>query len=65
MQGKNKAPAVTIRRMKVDVWTGLSAAARVTGRTPTQVKRHVDGTQPSRKLQDDMDRLGVTIVRED
>lgn len=60
MQEKKK---VVIRRMKVDRWVGIKSAAMVMGRTATQIKRHLDGVAPSRKLQADMDRLGVVVER--
>jgi len=63
MKTKNEVPChkVIVRLEKVDRWTGLSEAARLTGRTPTQIKRHVTGERPSRKLAEDMDRLGILV----
>ena len=58
-----KTPVV-IRRAVVTRWSGLAEAAAMVGRTPTQIKRHVDGTQPSKKLQADMDRLGIVVTKE-
>lgn len=62
-QEKTHGSAVVVRRVSVEQWVGLSMAARLTGRTVTQIKRHIDGVQPSRKLQADMDRLGVVVER--
>lgn len=62
MQTKNET--LVIRKVRVDQWSGLAEAAKRLGRTATQVKRHVDGITPSKKLQADMDRLGVVVTKE-
>lgn len=53
---------ITIRRQTVEVFTGLSAAARRLGVTPTQVKRHVSGEQPSLRLAKRMAERGVEVA---
>ena len=58
-----KTPVI-IRRAVVTRWSGLAEASAMVGRTPTQIKRHIDGTQPSKKLQADMDRLGIVVTKE-
>jgi hypothetical protein len=64
MQEKTRTQKpVVIRRMKVDRWVGISDASKIMGRSIAQIKRHLDGRQPSRKLQADMDRLGVVVER--
>lgn len=52
---------VVVRLERVERWSGLSEAARLTGRTPTQIKRHVTGEHPSRKLAEDMRKLGIIV----
>ena len=61
---KTSKSTVVIRRAVVTRWSGLAEAAAMVGRTPTQIKRHVDGTQPSKKLQADMDRMGIKVEKE-
>lgn len=60
---KHNQKQVVVRRMTVDRWVGISDASKVTGRSIAQIKRHLEGVQPSRKLQADMDRLGVVVER--
>lgn len=58
----DKKERITIRRESVMVFTGLSAAARRLGVTPTQVKRHVSGEQPSLRLARRMAENGVEVA---
>ena len=58
---EHRSGNVVVRLERVERWSGLSEAARLTGRTPTQIKRHVTGEHPSRKLADDMKKLGIII----
>lgn len=53
---------ITIRRETVEVFTGLSAAARRLGVSATQVKRHVSGEQPSMRLARRMADRGVEVA---
>ena len=53
---------ITIRRQTVEVFTGLSAAARRLGVSPTQIKRHVSGEQPSMRLARRMAEKGVEVA---
>lgn len=53
---------ITIRRQTVEVFTGLSAAARRLGVSPTQVKRHISGEQPSLRLARRMAEKGVEVA---
>ena len=57
-----KIKTVTIKRVTITRWTNISKAARLLKRTPTQIARHVSGVAPSRKLQADMDRLGIEVA---
>jgi hypothetical protein len=57
-----KIKTVTIKRVTITRWTNISKAARLLKRTPTQIARHVSGASPSRKLQADMDRLGIEVA---
>lgn len=52
---------VVIRRVRVEKWEGLRAAARVLKRSPTQILRHISGDQPSKRLAADMERHGVRV----
>ena len=56
------AGRITIRRETVEVFTGLSAAARRLGVSPTQIKRHVSGEQPSMRLARRMAEKGVEVA---
>ncbi len=53
---------ITIRRETVEVFTGLSAAARRLGVSATQIKRHVSGDQPSMRLARRMAEKGVEVA---
>jgi len=53
---------ITIRRKTVEVFTGVSAAARRLGVSPTQVKRHISGEQPSLRLARRMAEKGVEVA---
>lgn len=57
-----KTKTLTIKRVQISRWTNISKAARLLKRTPTQIARHVSGASPSRKLQADMDRLGIEVA---
>jgi len=57
-----KIKTLTIKKVQVTRWTNISKAARMLKRTPTQIARHVSGTSHSRKLQADMDRLGIEVA---
>ena len=52
---------LVIRKVRVEKWDGLLAAARVLGRSPTQVLRHISGKSPSKKLQADMEKHGIRV----
>jgi len=54
-----------IRHMWVQTWTGLKEAAKVLGRTETQIRRHVSGEQPSAKLARAMELHGITVIEVD
>lgn len=56
------ADRITIRRQTIEVYTGLSAAARRLGVSPTQVKRHISGEEPSRRLARRMEERGVEVA---
>lgn len=53
---------IVIRRETVEVFTGISAAARRLGVSGTQVKRHVSGISPSRRLARRMAETGVEVA---
>lgn len=61
MRTANGGP-ITIRRQTVEVFVGLSAAARRLGCSATQVKRHVSGEQPSQRLAQRMAEKGVEVA---
>jgi len=56
------AGRITIRKETVEVFTGLSAAARRLGVSATQIKRHVSGEQPSMRLARRMAEKGVEVA---
>lgn len=58
----NGGGRITIRRETVEVFTGLSAAARRLGVSATQIKRHVSGEQPSMRLARRMAEKGVEVA---
>lgn len=58
----NGSGRITIRRETVEVFTGLSAAARRLGVSATQIKRHVSGEQPSMRLARRMAEKGVEVA---
>ena len=57
----SQGTGIVIKRRLVPEWTGLIEAARVLGRSPTQVLRHISGKSPSKKLQADMERHGIRV----
>lgn len=58
----NGSGRITIRRETVEVFKGLSAAARRLGVSATQIKRHVSGEQPSMRLARRMAEKGVEVA---
>jgi len=63
MKPKTAEPGHTeIRKRVVYEYTGLSAAAKLLGVSPTQIKRHVSGEQPSRRLARRMADAGVEVA---
>jgi hypothetical protein len=58
---RNAGAAPVIRRRLTEKWTGLRAAARVLGVSDTQVRRHVTGEQPSRRLAKRMAEHGISV----
>lgn len=58
---RHAAAAPVIRRRLTEKWTGLRAAARVLGVSDTQVRRHVTGEQPSRRLAQRMEESGIKV----
>lgn len=58
---RHAATAPVIRRRVAEKWTGLRAAARILGVSDTQVRRHVTGDQPSRRLARRMAEHGIRV----
>jgi hypothetical protein len=58
---------IELRKVRIEQWKGVSAAAKALGVTPTHVNRHLnsDPGDPgySIKLQTRIDNLGIKIIR--
>ena len=59
---KHEGGRIVIRRKQVEIYTGLSQAARRLGVSATQVKRHVSGACPSMRLARRMAEHGVEVA---
>ena len=60
-QKNKKTAAVVVESANIKRYRGITSAAKLLGRSPAQLRRHISGEAPSLKLAEDMDRLGVVV----
>ena len=55
---------ITITKKKVQpfYWVGISKGAARLGVSASQLRRHIDGSQPSKRLEALMRRKGVSVA---
>ena len=61
---KNSPARLVIRRLILPQWQNIQAAADLLGVSHTQVRRHVSGQNPSRRLARRMEELGIVVETE-
>lgn len=54
---------IVIQRKTVQIWDGLAKASRALGVSPTQVRRHVSGVEPSKPLSKKMKELNIEVAK--
>lgn len=58
MQKNNK---LEIRRVQVEEWRGLQEGARRLGVSATQLRRHITGSEPSRRLAKRLEQANIVV----